>query len=236
VIRAAAPMADARVAMRAMAAEAASEEAVGEARLYTLPGRHTLTPGLLTTAQLFDPAAVPVQRTYVVRGQLPYRGPMPQYGEETQEPVAVTWTLQRRTRGGFGDTPLPAGIARLYERDAGGRPQLVGEAAIGHTAAGQDVELDAGAAFDLTARRVQTAYATRRDSLRTVATVGYRVTLANAKDSAVTIDVVERRAGEWAVVSSSVPAERVSSSVARFRVRVPARGEAALTYQLRVVW
>jgi hypothetical protein len=48
--------------------------------------------------------------------------------------------------------------------------------------------------------------------------------------------VVERRAGEWAVVSSSVPAERVSSSVARFRVRVPARGEAALTYQLRVVW
>jgi hypothetical protein len=60
--------------------------------------------------------------------------------------------------------------------------------------------------------------------------------LKNAGDSAVTVVVQEERAGEWSVVSSSVPAEKVSSTITRFRVRVPAKGEAALTYRLRVIW
>jgi hypothetical protein len=87
---------------------------------------------------------------------------------------------------------------------------------------------------------VQTAYTTRRDSTRgtwrTTATADYKVTLTNATDSAVTIAVEERRAGEWSVVSSSVPAEKVSSTATRFSVKVPARGETDLTYRVRAVW
>jgi hypothetical protein len=88
---------------------------------------------------------------------------------------------------------------------------------------------------------VQTSYVTRRDSTRTrgvhtVATADYKVTLKNATDSAVAVLVQEERAGEWSVVSSSVPAEKVSSTISRFRVRVPARGEATLTYRIRVIW
>jgi hypothetical protein len=33
-----------------------------------------------------------------------------------------------------------------------------------------------------------------------------------------------------------VPAEKVSSTATRFSVKVPARGEAALTYRVRAVW
>ncbi|HEV8176830.1 MAG TPA: hypothetical protein VGP44_04005, partial [Gemmatimonadales bacterium] len=62
------------------------------------------------------------------------------------------------------------------------------------------------------------------------------VTVKNATDSAATVVVQEERAGEWSVVSSSVPAEKASSTVTRFRVRVPARGEAVLTYRIRVIW
>jgi hypothetical protein len=69
-----------------------------------------------------------------------------------------------------------------------------------------------------------------------VATADYRVTLKNATDSAVTVLVQEERAGEWSVVSSSVPAEKVSSTISRFRVRVPANGEGPLTYRIRVIW
>jgi hypothetical protein len=116
----------------------------------------------------------------------------------------------------------------------------VGEAAMDHTPAGQDVRLSAGTAFDLTARRLQTSYTTRRDSTRsgwrTVATADYRVTTRNATDSAVSVDIQEERAGEWAVVQSSVPADKVSSTITRFRVKVPPRGETVLTYRLRVVW
>jgi len=220
---------------------AAVEQRVGEFHLYTLPGKSTLLPGLTTSVALFEPVGVPYERNYVVRGLVPYWGFLPQQGEETDAPVEVSYTLKRPHKSEFGDRPLPGGVARIYQPDSAGRPQLVGEASLEHTPAGRDLRLDAGVAFDLTARRIQTSYVTRRDStkahgIRTVATADYRVTVRNATDSTATVDVIEERAGEWAVLSSSVPAEKLSSTRTRFRGKVPARGEAAVTYRLRVVW
>jgi hypothetical protein len=227
------------VAVRAAAQEAlqtASEQGVGEAHVYTLPGRITLVPGTEVNAALFEPAATPFERTYTVRGQLPYWGGLPQFGEEEQPPVAVTYVLKRPAKTELGDKPLPGGVARIYQPDGTGQAQLIGEAGFEHSAAGQDLRLEAGTAFDLTVRRVQSEYTTQRERNRTIATAAYTVTIANAKDSAVTVDVLEQRGGEWTVISSSVPAEKLSSTVTRFRVRVPARGEASLTYRVRVVW
>ena len=224
----------ARAAPMAMAA--AGEQQVGEAHLYTLPGRFAFVPGVETSAALFEPANAPFERTFTVRGQLPYWGGLPQNGDEQSEPVNVTYLIRRAAKTEFGDRPVPGGTVRLYERDVAGRPQLVGESSIGHTAAGQDLRLDAGTAFDLTARRTQASYETHPENKRTVATANYTVTIANAKDSVATVDVLEQRGGEWAVVSSSLPAEKVSSTITRFRVRVPARSEATLTYRVRVVW
>lgn len=225
----------------AMADQAATEQRVGEFHLYSLPGKSTLLPGLTTSVALFEPAEVPYERTYEVRGLVPYWGILPQQGEESEAPVEVSYTLERPHKSAFGERPLPGGVARIYQPDSAGRPQLVGEAFMEHTPAGRDLRLAAGIAFDLTARRVQTGYVTRRDStaaegVRTVATADYRVTVRNATDSAATVDVIEERAGEWSVVRSSVPAEKLSTVRTRFRVKVPARGEADVTYRLRIVW
>ncbi len=219
----------------------AGEQRVGEFHLYTLSGRSTLLPGLTTSVALFQPAQVKYEKSYIVHGDVPWWGFLPQQGEETQPPVEVEYTLTRPRKSDFGDRPLPGGIARLYQPDSTGGLQLIGEATTDHTPAGSDLMLDAGNAFDITAKRIQTSYVTRRDSTKahgvhTVATADYRVTLKNATDSAVSVLVQEERAGEWRVVSSSVPAEKVSSTITRFRVRVPARGEAALTYRIRVIW
>jgi hypothetical protein len=220
-----------------LAQSAAEEQQVGEAHLYTIPGRIALEPGVTTSVALFEPATAPWERAYVVRGQLNYYGPLPQYGnEENQVPVEVWYTLKRQAKTPFGDLPLPLGSYRLYEPDDAGRLQLIGESFAGHTAPGTDVRLPAGTAFDLTARRVQLSYTTRRDSTRTIATADYRVTLKNAKDTVVTVEVMEERGGEWSVLSSSLPAEKLSSTRTRFRVRVPANGEATVTYRVRVVW
>lgn len=224
-----------------VATNTAAEQRVGEFHLYTLPGRTSLQPGQTATVALFEPARVKFEKSYVVRGQLPYWGYLPPQGEPIDVPVEVFYTLQRPRGADFGDRPLPGGVARLFEPDSAGRLQLVGEARTEHTPAGKELRLAAGNAFDLTATRVQTGYTTRRDSTpggatRTIATVDYRVTVTNATDSAVTVEVREERAGEWTVVSSSVPAEKVSSTVTRFRLKVPARDEATMTYRLRVVW
>lgn len=235
---------DARVAMQEMAVAApgapASEEGLGEVHLYTIPGRVTLRPGLETVASLFEPGTAPWERVYTVRGQLSWYGPLPQYGEQEEVPVEVQFVLRRPREGEFGGRPLPGGVWRIYEPDQAGRLQLVGEASAGHTAPGRDLRLTAGTAFDITAERVQTEYTTQREaqagSVRTIANAAYRVTVNNAKDSAVVVDVVESRRGEWTLVESSVPAERLSSTETRFRLRVPARGQAVVTYRVRVVW
>lgn len=216
--------------------DGAAQQQVGESHLYTLPGRLSLVPGVETTAMLFEPASAAFERAYTVRGQLPYWGGLPQNGEESTDPVSVTYIVKRPLKTELGDRPIPGGVARVYERDAQGRPQLVGESSLEHTAAGQDLRLDAGTAFDLTARRIQSSYETHREGQRTVAMAAYQVTIANAKDTAVTVDVLEQRAGDWSIVSSSIPADKVSSTITRFRVRVPAKGEATLTYRVRVVW
>ena len=94
--------------------------------------------------------------------------------------------------------------------------------------------------FDLTAKRIQTTFTTRRDSVggnwRTIATADYKVTITNAGDAAVTVDVVEQRGGEWSVVTSSVKPVKLSSTRTSFPVAVPARGKAALTYRVRIIW
>jgi hypothetical protein len=232
---------DMLVARAAMAQESGvSEAAVGDVHIYSLPGKVTIEPGVVTTVQLFPPAMVAVAKTYEVGSINPRYGPLPQYGDPQQSPVAVTYTIRRPAKSEFGSRPMPAGTVRLYQSDSAGQVQLIGEASAGHTAAGEDLRVSAGVAFDLGATRLQTSYVTGRDTTgggrRTVATADYRVTLTNARAEAVTVDVLEERGGEWSVVSSSVPAEKLSSTRSRFRIPVPAGGEAVLTYRLRVVW
>jgi hypothetical protein len=236
-----------RVNMMAAKAPAAEmdgrmgEQKIGEFHLYSLPGRTTLLPGLTSSVALFDPATVKYTRTLEARGQIPYWGALPQYGEETEIPVEITYVVQRPLKTEFGDRPLAGGVARIYQPDSSGRQQLVGESALDHTPAGEDLHLGAGTAFDVTAKRLQTSYVSRRDSLpgggwRYSAVADYQVTLKNAGETAVTVEVLEQRAGEWSVVSSSLPPQKVSSTLTRFRVPVPAKGQAVLKYRVRVIW
>ena len=232
-----------RVAMKTMAAvapQAPAEEGAGGFHLYTLSGKATIKPGSTTAIALFDPASTGYEKRLVVRGQLPWYGYVQQQQDEETVPVEMTYILKRPLKTPFGDKPLPGGTARIFNPDSEDRLQLVGEASFGHSAAGEDVSLYAGNSFDLTAKRVQTEYTTtpekRGNVTRTIATLGFKVTISNGSDSTQTVDVREERGGEWSVTASSVPAEKVSSSVTRFRVKVPARGEVVLTYTIRTVW
>jgi len=49
----------------------------------------------------------------------------------------------------------------------------------------------------------------------------------------VTVDVREARFGVWRVTESSVPAEKLSATEVRFRISVPANGDAPLTYTVQ---
>ena len=216
----------------------AEEQRIGEAHLYTVPGKVTLRPGQTSIVALFEPTTAPVAKRLVVQSGLPYWGGLQQYGDAQDVPVSVTYVVTRALKTPFGDTPVPGGAARIYQADAAGRLQLIGESAIGHTAAGQPLELGAGTAFDLTARRTQTTYSQRAGQERPVhrhrrlqRDRGERDRLRRHRGRA-------RGAGRRLVGASRVlaTADRVSSTRVRFRLSVPAKGEITLTYRVRVTW
>jgi len=218
-----------------------SEEAVGETHVYQLPGRLSIEPNVPVATALFPRSSAPATQELVVPGVLPWRGWIGQNPEPNRVPVQVWYTIKRAAKTPFGDRPLPAGTVQLYQADSSGRVQLIGEAANDHTAPGRDLRLQSGDAFDITAERVQTDFnqeqlppARRGLPVRQRVTAAYRVTIANAKDQAVTVDVRESHFGDWKIIESSAPAEKLSSTESRFRVSVPARGEATLTYTVQI--
>jgi len=218
-----------------------TEEAVGESHVYQLPGRLTIEPNVPVTAALFPRSSAPVTQELVVPGVLPWRGWMPQNAEPNRVPVQVWYTIKRAAKTSFGDRPLPAGTVHLYQADSSGRVQLIGEASNEHTAPGRDLRVQSGDAFDITVERVQTDWNQEqlppirpRMPNRQRATAAYRVTITNAKADAVNVDVREAHFGNWKILESSVPPEKLSSSESRFRISVPAGGEATLTYTVQI--
>jgi len=218
-----------------------AEQAVGETHVYQLPGRLTIEPSVPVTTALFPRSSAPVVQELIVPGVLPWRGWMGQDQEPNRVPVQVWYTIKRAAKTPFGDRPLPAGTVQLYQADSSGRVQLIGEASNDHTAPGRDLRVQSGDAFDITAERVQTDW--NQEQLPPVrrglpnrqrVTASYRVTIANAKAETVNVDVREAHFGSWRIVESSVPAEKLSSTESRFRVAVPAGGEATLTYTVQI--
>ncbi len=219
----------------------ASEQAVGETHVYQLPGRLTIEPNVPITTALFPRSSAAVTQELIVPGVLPWRGWMGQNPEPNRVPVQVWYTIKRAAKSPFGDRPLPGGTVQLYQADSSGRVQLIGEASNDHTAPGRDLRVQSGDAFDITAERLQTDWnqeqlppVRRGMPNRQRLTAAYRVTIANAKSEAVTVDVREAHFGSWTITESSVPPEKVSSTESRFRVQVPASGEATLTYTVQI--
>src|SRR5207247_9178023 len=175
-------------------------------------------------------------------GALPWRDGVGEgRAEPNRVPVQVWYTVNRARRTPLGDRLLPGGTVELVQADSQGRVQLLGEAASGHTAPGRDLRLQSGDAFDVSAERVQTDYGQepippprRGMPARQRITAAYRVTIANAKPEAITVDVRETHYGVWKVVESSVPPEKLSATEVRFRVSVPATGDGTLTYTVQV--
>ena len=127
---------------------------------------------------------------------------------------------------GLGDA-LPAGTVRVYQRDARGNPQFVGESAIGHTPMGSELGLTTGQAFDV---KVQPVVERRErvndERWRTT----MRYTITNARPAPVTVNLMQSGLwGDTRIVEESMPSERRSADDVLWRVPVPANGESTVT-------
>ncbi len=210
-----------------MAAPQVQEETLYDYHLYTVPWTTSLPDNSSKQVSMLDASGLKVQRHYTVRGGVQYfRGGT----QQDRQDVEISYTFENRESNQMG-MPLPAGTVRVYGQSAAGKRQLLGEDRIGHTPKDEEVELVVGKAFDLVAERVRKDY--RRVSDRVHRTT-WEITLRNHKDEDVTVNVREHVGGDWDVLASSVPHQKISAQEILFEVPVPKDGETVLTYTVEV--
>jgi hypothetical protein len=199
--------------------ETAGRERLGDFYLYPLPERTTIADKQTKQVSFLDVQNTPAARAYEFRNG---------WLTTSDQPLSVSTVLRFSSsrNQGLGDA-LPAGIVRVYQRDARGNPQFVGEHRIGHTPMGSDIGLATGQAFDVKVRPV-VEERTRLSNSRWRTKMRY--TLTNAGPRAVTVDLVQSGLwGDTRITDQSMQSERLSADDARWRVQVPPNAEATVT-------
>ena len=199
--------------------ETANRERLGGFYLYPLPARTTIADKQTKQVSFLDVHGAPAARGYEFRNG---------WLSSSEEPLSASSVLRfSSARGaGLGDA-LPAGTVRVYQRDARGNPQFVGEHRIGHTPMGSDLSLATGEAFDVKVRSTVEERTKVNDSRWKTR---MRYTLTNAGPKPVTVDLVQDGLwGDTRIADESLKSDRPTADTARWHVAVPANGEATVT-------
>ncbi|MFZ5434590.1 MAG: DUF4139 domain-containing protein [Calditrichota bacterium] len=145
-----------------------------------------------------------------------------------QDKVGVSVEFENKEANNLG-IPLPAGRVRVYQQGDDGQ-EFVGEDNVDHTPKNEKVRVKVGEAFDIAVERTQTD--TRRITNQVVET-DYQVKFRNHKTETVEVVMLDYFWGDWKVLKSSVPAEKVSSTKLEMRVNLEPEQEVILTYTIR---
>ena len=199
--------------------ETSARERLGDFYLYPLAERTTIQDKQTKQVSFLDVHNTPASQAYE------FRNGWLSTSDQPRSANSVLRFSSSRNQG-LGDA-LPAGTVRVYQRDARGNPQFVGEHEIGHTPMGSDIGLTTGQAFDVKVRPV-VEERTKLGSGRWRTKMRY--TLTNAGPRPVTVDVVQSGLwGDTRIAEESLKSERLTADDTRWRVPVPANGEATVT-------
>jgi hypothetical protein len=132
--------------------------------------------------------------------------------------------------------PLPKGRARFYRQDDDGLMEFVGENVIDHTPKDELIRLYTGNSFDVVGSRKRTDF--RIDEANKWLDESFEIKLRNHKKNDVEIRAVENlyRWVNWKIAKSSQSFDKTNSQEIEFRVKVPADGEAVVTYTVHYSW
>ena len=220
-----------------------TQKSFDDFHLYNLNRIVTLKDRETKQIEFLRVTGVPVTRKYVYDGaELPDY--IHNYGQQyTQSEMGVASTKKVHIEQEFVNSkqnhlgmPLPAGVVRFYRTDSDGQMEFVGENTIDHTPEGGKVRLTTGDAFDVTGQRKRTDF--HMDYNARTIDESYLITVKNAKDKPVNVDVVEHlfRVVNWEIVDKSSDYEKRDSSTIAFPITVPAHGQQQVNYKVHYSW
>ncbi|UCE23261.1 MAG: DUF4139 domain-containing protein [Candidatus Zixiibacteriota bacterium] len=193
------------------------EKAFFEYHLYTLPRKATLADKENKQISLFEPAKSTVEKLFIYR---PERNP-------TKVEVAVKFTNSEETGLGM---PLPAGRVRLFKADDDGSMILLGEDLIDHTPKDEEVKLQVGHAFDITAEE---KVVTQSRISPKVEEKDFEIELSNHKEDPVVVEIEKKLWGFWDVMDSSIEYEKKDASTIIFQVPLQPDESSTVKFKVR---
>lgn len=206
-----------------------TEEGFFEYHLYTLEGQSTVKDNQTKQLSLLSAADVPVKKEMIYYGaQEYYRN---RYGVPiSNRKVGVFIEVANKQENRLG-LPLPKGIVRVYKADEGGSLQFVGEDWIDHTPKDEKIKIKMGEAFDIVGERRQKDW---RQIASNLYEVEWEIKLRNHKKEATRVKVIEPVPGDWEMLTSSHPYEKIEAHTFQYLVNVPKDQEVAVTYRVRI--
>jgi hypothetical protein len=208
------------------------QQAFSEYHLYTLSQRTSIANNDSKQISLLAAMNIPVEKYLEVDGQ-PYYYRNPQsVGNAIPEPVKAFYRFNNDEAARLG-MPLPGGAIRVYQNDANGAAEFIGEDAIEHTPKGETVRVDVGNAFDVVCERKEMDY---KRLANNSAEMEYQITLRNQKESAVTVEVREPVGGTWEVENSNYKWKKLDANTIGYEIPVEKDGSATLDYRVHVKW
>ncbi|MBV8081539.1 MAG: DUF4139 domain-containing protein [Candidatus Eremiobacteraeota bacterium] len=218
----------------AKAADQMRQENLFEYHLYTLGRPTTIADKQTKQVAMLAASAVPVTKSLELRGSDYY---YTQASSDLGQQLKPQVYLEFQNEGGGLGIPLPKGIVRVYKKDSQGNAQFVGEDTIDHTARKERIRLLLGESFDVTATKRQTDFKRVGPfNDRYQYESSYSIEMRNAKDTPVTLKVVEPMPGDWTILSENFTHVKSSSATATWTITVPANGKTTLEYSVRVLY
>jgi hypothetical protein len=211
---------------RAGAESGEAVRAIADYYLYPLAEQTTVSHNQTKQVSFLDVKGASARKAYEHRAY---------WFESSDTAMAADVAVQfsNSTRQGLG-RQLPAGIVRVYMRDAAGEPKFVGENRIDHTPQGSDISIKIGEAFDVTVQPTVESVE-KVSKWRTRYTMSYVV--RNARAQPVTVTVRQGGLGrDGKVVKESLPSDRVDAYNLAWDVQTPANGETELTFTVETGW
>ncbi len=202
--------------------QTANRAQLGDFYLYPIKERTTIAQAQQKQVSFLNVSGAAASKGYEFRNG--WLGTM----EEAQSASTVL-RFSTSLVGGLGDA-LPAGIVRVYTRDAKGQPQFIGENNIDHTPMGSALGLKTGEAFDVKVRAV----VEKREKIgESRWRTSMRYTLTNARAVPVVVDLMQSGLDNYfhdtQILVESQKSDRRSSDDTAWKVAVPANGEATVT-------
>lgn len=193
--------------------------------------RTDLLNGETKQVNLYSALNIPMKKVYVFE---PAR--QTAYEKQLKDKADIQVKAELISEQKLSGMMLPAGSVCVYQKNADGDMSVLrGEDKIGFTPGGmpkkRPIRFFLYGASDLSAERKQTS---REEKVgeRLADKAGYEVTVSNKKKESVTVVYTDHLSSDGDIITSSQSYTKVEPRTFEFAIKVPANGEAKITYEI----